>query len=256
MSDPIIMRLQKYLAECGVASRRGAEKLIADGRVKINGRTAVLGDKVIPRSYLVLVAGMPVARQSHKHTYIMLNKPRGYITTMNDENGRKCVTDLVTDVGTRVLPIGRLDKDSEGMLLMTDDGDLIFSLTHPSHQVEKSYTATVRGQVTGAQLEILNGPMELDGYLLNPVEVTVKEKQKDRTILRFVLTEGRNRQIRKMCEQAELEVMRLKRQSIGLLRFNGLPVGKWRHLEEKEVKYLMGLRGPSHRSYLEAEQDD
>lgn len=255
-SDIIILRLQKYLADCGIASRRAAEKLISDGHVKVNGRVAQLGDKVNPRIDKVMLYGKMLQRKKPDYTYIMLNKPRGFITTMNDEQGRKCVSDLVKDVGTRVLPIGRLDKDSEGMLLMTDDGKLIYSLTHPSHVVEKHYTATVKGAVSGATLDELNEPMELDGYQLNPVLVVVKEKQADRTVLRFVLTEGRNRQIRKMCEKVGLTVLRLKRQAIGTLQFNGLPVGKWRHLTERETKYVMALRGPNARRYAEEEEED
>ncbi|MBC8535521.1 pseudouridine synthase [Feifania hominis] len=234
-------RVQKYIASCGVCSRRAAEQLIVERRVRINNQIAVLGDKIVPRKDFVTIDGHEVLPEKKGYTYVMLNKPRGYITTMSDEYDRKCVVELLRDVGARVLPVGRLDKESEGMLLLTDDGQLIYKLTHPSHDIEKRYLVTVRGEVSGAQLETLNSPILLDGRISDSSEIEKLEKRSDRTVLLFVLKEGRNRQIRKMCEQAGLEVMRLKRIAIGPLKLAGLKAGKWRYLENGEINLLKAL---------------
>ena len=168
----------------------------------------------------------------------MLNKPRGYLSSTTDDRGRKCVTDLLDGVDARVYPVGRLDLISEGMILLTDDGELKNRLTHPKHSLPKVYRVKVSGDVTETQYEILTSPLEIDGYMIKPVTVSIGEKDDSGTVLKMTLLEGRNRQIRKMCEQAGLTVKRLSRVSIGNLKLNNLPVGKWRYLDNNEVDYL------------------
>ena len=234
------IRLQKHLSECGVASRRKAEELIAAGRVRVNGRVASIGDKVDPIRDKVTVGSKNVVRVKEKY-YIMLHKPRGYVTTMNDERDRKCVAQLVSDVPARVFPVGRLDKDSEGLLIMTNDGELTNLLTHPKSHVTKVYRVTVRGKVSDEQLVNLQEGVMLDGRKTLSCEVTITELKEDRTILRFGIVQGRNRQIRRMCEQLGLEVMRLKRTEIAGVKLGMLPPGQWRDLNEKEMKHLENI---------------
>ena len=178
-----------------------------------------------------------------KHYYIMLHKPRGYITTMDDEMGRKCVAELVRDVGARVYPVGRLDKDSEGLLLMTNDGEFANHMTHPSKHIPKTYRVTVRPDVTEDMLTAFATGMEIDGRITAPADAHIIEKQDNRVVMEIVLYEGRNRQIRKMCESLGLEVARLKRTSMGSLKLGMLPPGKWRELKEDEVHKLMVSSG-------------
>lgn len=241
MTDDRI-RLQKYLSMCAVASRRKAEELIAQGKVKVNGRVAEIGDKVSPKHDTVTVSGRKIAANK-KHYYIMLHKPRGFITTMDDEMGRKCVAELVKDVGARVYPVGRLDKDSEGLLLMTNDGEFANHMTHPSKHIPKTYRVTVRPDVTEDMLTAFATGMEIDGRITAPADAHVIEKQDNRVVMEIVLYEGRNRQIRKMCEALGLEVARLKRTSMGSLKLGMLPPGKWRELKEDEVHKLMVSSG-------------
>ena len=232
------IRIQKYFSDSGLMSRRAAEAAILAGEVSVNGRTATLGDKIDPERDTVLYQGKPVRARRKDYTYLMLNKPRGYLTTVSDPRGRKCVTDLLSGVHVRVYPVGRLDLLSEGMLLLTDDGDLANKLTHPRHSVPKSYRVKVEGEVSDEQLAILRSPLELDGKPILPVDVTVHHKDETGTVLRMDLYEGRNRQIRRMCEQAGLTVKRLNRVSIGELKLNGLSVGRWRYLDDDEIAYL------------------
>ncbi len=232
------VRLQKYLSECGVASRRKAEDLIAAGKVKVNGKPASIGDKIDPKNDTVVVAGKKV-RKSKKNTYIMLHKPRGFITTLSDEMGRKCVAQLIEDVGTRVYPVGRLDRDSEGLLLLTDDGEFANSLTHPTHHVPKTYRVTVRPTITEEQITALTTGVEIDGRMTMPSEVRVLEKKEGRVVLEIIIYEGRNRQIRKMCDALGLEVARLKRTQIGSVKLGMLKQGDWRNLTDEEVHKLM-----------------
>lgn len=241
MTDDRI-RLQKYLSMCAVASRRKAEELIAQGKVKINGKVASIGDKVSPKHDTVTVSGKKIVANK-KHYYIMLHKPRGFITTMDDEMGRKCVAELVRDVGARVYPVGRLDKDSEGLLLMTNDGEFANHMTHPSKHIPKTYRVTVRPDVTEDMLTAFSTGMEIDGRITAPADAHVIEKQDNRVVMEIVLYEGRNRQIRKMCESLGLEVARLKRTSMGSLKLGMLPPGKWRELKEDEVHKLMVSSG-------------
>ncbi|MBQ7288374.1 MAG: rRNA pseudouridine synthase [Clostridia bacterium] len=234
------IRLQKFLSQNGIASRRKAEEWIADGRVKINGRKATLGDKVDPVRDKVAVAGKRVVHDSKK-MYVMLHKPRGFVTTLNDEQDRKCVAMLVEDAGQRLFPVGRLDRNSEGLLLMTNDGDFANMLTHPSRHVNKVYRVTVREKAEEEQLFRMREGIVLDGRRTLPCEITLLERYEDRTVLRFVITEGRNRQIRRMCEAVGLTVIRLKRTEIAGVKLGMLPQGKWRELNEKEMKHLTNI---------------
>lgn len=236
MAQPI--RLQKYLSECGVTSRRKAEEWIADGKVKVNGHVAHVGDKVNPGKDTVTVFGKKV-QNTAQPVYLLLHKPRGYVTTLSDERGRKCVTDLLGDVPQRVYPIGRLDKDSEGLLLMTNDGAFANLMMHPSHHIPKHYRVTVRPSVTDVQIASMSEGMVIDGRKTAPAKVRVLEKQEGRVVLEIVLYEGRNRQIRKMCEQLELDVARLKRTAMGPVRLGMLPQGQWRELTAEEVEKLI-----------------
>ncbi|MEE1065517.1 MAG: pseudouridine synthase [Acutalibacteraceae bacterium] len=236
MTDDRI-RLQKYLSQCAVASRRKSEELILSGKVKVNGKVAGLGDKINPKKDTVTVSGKKIV-SSKKHYYIMLHKPRGYITTMEDEMGRKCVAELVKDVGARVYPVGRLDRDSEGLLLMTNDGDFANHLTHPSKHVPKTYRVTVRPDVNEDQLFSFNEGIVIDGKRTAPAEAHIIDKSENRVVLEIILHEGRNRQIRRMCEELGLEVARLKRTHIGSIKLGMLPQGKWRNLTEDEVHKL------------------
>ena len=235
MSDE---RLQKILAECGIASRRRAEELIAAGKVKVNGRRAQVGDKADLKRDTVTVEGKRLSAPEKK-LYLMLNKPRGFVTTLRDEQGRKCVADLVTGAGARVFPVGRLDRDSEGLLLLTNDGEFANALTHPSSHVPKVYRVTIRQDVTEEQAARFCAGMLLDGRQTAPAEFHILLKEPTRTVAEVVLYEGRNRQIRRMCESLGLEVIRLRRTSIGGVRLGMLQPGKWRPLEPQEVKLLM-----------------
>lgn len=231
------IRLQKFLSECGVASRRKAEELIASGKVKVNGKPAVIGDKVDPKKDSVTVLGKKVIKNK-KNTYIMLHKPRGFITTLSDEMGRKCVAQLIEDVGTRVYPVGRLDRDSEGLLLLTDDGEFANAMTHPTKHIPKTYRVTIRPSINDDQITALTTGIEIDGRMTMPSEVRVIEKQEGRVVLEIIIYEGRNRQIRKMCEALGLEVARLKRTQIGSVKLGMLKQGDWRNLTEEEVHKL------------------
>ena len=232
------MRLQKYLADCGVASRRKSEELIEQGKVKVNGRVAQIGDKVNPKKDDITVSGKKIIK-SKSYTYIMLHKPRGFITTMNDEMGRRCVAELVKDVGVRVYPVGRLDRESEGLLLMTNDGEFANAMTHPTKHVPKTYRVTVRPSITDEQITALTTGIMIEDRMTAPAEVRVLTKEEGRVVLEIVLYEGRNRQIRKMCEALGLEVARLKRTAVGSVKLGMLPQGKWRELKEDEVHKLM-----------------
>ena len=225
-------RLQKILSAHGVCSRRTAETWLTAGRIAVNGKPANLGDKADPDKDDIRVDGRPL-KGPPKRTYLMLNKPRGYVTTLSDEKGRKTVADLVQGCGARVWPVGRLDLDSEGLLILTDDGELTQRLLHPSHEVEKEYLVWVKGDVSAA-LPVLRGPMALDGVPLHPAEV----REAGPGVLSVVIHEGRNRQVRRMCAAAGLQVTRLRRVREGALRLGSLPPGKWRFLTDAELRGL------------------
>lgn len=229
------LRLQKYFSDCGILSRRAAEAEILAGRVLVNGAVAQLGDKIDPSVDTVTYRGKPVkSRADRAYLYILLNKPRGYVTTSKDERGRRTVTDLTQNAGARVYPVGRLDMDSEGLLLLTDDGEFANRLTHPRHEIPKIYHVTLSPAPSGEQIEALTRPMELDGYTLLPVGVRVLSTD----CLEMTLYEGRNRQIRRMCEAVGLRVTQLRRVAIGELQLGTLPQGTWRHLTQDEIAYL------------------
>ena len=230
-------RIQKILSARGVASRRQAEEMISAGRVTCNGTVCNLGDRADPELDAIFVDGKPIPSPQDL-VYIMLNKPRGYVTTLSDEKGRKNVAQLVESCGVRVYPVGRLDKNSEGILSLTDDGALANRLMHPRHTIGKYYRVKVGGRVTPEQHQALTSPMVIDGYTIRPVQVTIASEDDEGTVLKMTLFEGRNRQIRKMCEQVGLTVRRLSRVAIGKIKLNGLPVGHYRHLTEEEVEYL------------------
>ena len=225
-------RLQKILSTCGVASRRMAERYLEEGRITVNGRPARLGDKADLERDEIRLDGKPL-KEPQRRTYLMLHKPRGYVTTLSDEKGRRTVADLVKGCGARVWPVGRLDLDSEGLLLLTDDGALTQRLLHPSHEVEKEYHVWVEGNVSEA-LPILRGPLELDGVPLHPARVELLGPDR----LAVVIHEGRNRQVRRMCAAAGLKVKRLQRVREGALTLGTLPKGRWRNLSPEEVQML------------------
>lgn len=230
-------RLQKIISASGLMSRRAAEELIAAGKVSINGVTAALGDKAEAGVDQILVDGKALPSAGEK-LYIMLNKPRGYVTTLSDEKGRKNVTELIKELGTRLYPVGRLDMYSEGLLLMTNDGDFANRLMHPSHEIDKCYHTWVKGEDMGWAVELLRCPMEIDGYVTSPAEVDILELKGEEALLAITIHEGRNRQVRKMCEAAGLKVTRLMRVSEGGVELGTLKSGKWRRLTEEELDML------------------
>lgn len=233
-------RLQKILSARGVASRRKAEEWIKAGRVSCNGMVCALGDTADPEVDRITVDGKPLP-EAAEHVYLMLHKPRGYVTTLSDEKGRRNAAQLVADCGVRVYPVGRLDMDSEGLLLFTNDGDFANTLMHPKHEVKKTYHAHVRG-FTMAGLEHLGRPMTLDGYKLRIPDVRLLwEEQDGSALLEITIHEGRNRQVRRMCEIADMRVTRLIRVKEGSLELKDLPLGKWRHLTPDEVRELKRL---------------
>lgn len=232
------IRLQKFIANAGIMSRRAAEEEIRLGKISVNGHPATIGMSVDPKADIVVYRGKRIEYARREHTYIVINKPRGYLSSTSDDRGRKCVTDLLIGVNARVYPVGRLDLISEGILILTDDGELKNRLTHPKHNIPKVYRVKVAEEVSEEKYMILTSPLVIDGYKIRPVEVSIGEHDESGTILRMTLYEGRNRQIRKMCEAAGLTVKRLSRLSIGSIKLDGLPVGKWRYLEQHEVDYL------------------
>ena len=231
-------RLQKIISASGLMSRRAAEELIAAGKVSVNGVTAALGDKAEAGIDRILVDGKALPSAGEK-LYIMLNKPRGYVTTLSDEKGRKNVSELVKELGTRLYPVGRLDMYCEGLLLMTNDGDFANRLMHPSHQVDKCYHTWVKGEDMGWAVELLRCPMEIDGYVTSPAQVDILELKGEEALLGITIHEGRNRQVRKMCEAAGLKVTRLMRVSEGGVKLGTLKSGRWRRLTEEELNMLL-----------------
>ena len=240
------MRLQKYMAECGVASRRKCEEYIAAGRVEVNGMVVTEMGVQVEETDEVLFDGKPI-QPERRQQYIMLNKPQGVVTTLSDPQGRKTVRDLITDIPERIYPVGRLDYDTEGLLLLTNDGELMQNITHPSKEVEKLYVVRVRGQLTEQALGRLESGVTLDdGHRTAPAKVTLLPDdpahmgQKNLTI---AVHEGHNRLVRRMFQAVGTQVVYLRRERIGTLSLGHLKVGTWRHLSEKEVEYLRALGG-------------
>ena len=230
-------RIQKILSERGVCSRRKAEAYIMEGRVTVNGLPANLGDTADPDVDMILLDGNPLP-STQKPVYIMLYKPRGYVTTLSDEKGRKNAADLVADCGVRVYPVGRLDMDSEGLLIFTNDGEFANLLMHPKHEVNKTYLVTVT-DFTAEKLEKLSLPVELDGYLIKkPAVKLVRTLSGNRAVLSVTIHEGRNRQVRRMCDLAGMGVARLTRISEGAVKLGDLKSGTWRYLTDAEVALL------------------
>lgn len=235
------IRIQKVLSDNGILSRRKAEEAIRQKRITVNGHPCTIGQKVNPRKDIIALDGVNIAIKRHKHNvYIMLNKPRGYVTTTSDELGRRCVTDLLEGAPEKVYPVGRLDRNSEGMLLFTNDGDFANAIMHPRGHVTKTYRVTVRSAVTEEQLITLSSGVEIDGRKTAPATVHVLDRQGERSVLQISIQEGRNRQIRHMCEAAQLTVARLKRISIGPLKLGMLQPGQWRELTPGELSAIRG----------------
>lgn len=235
------MRLQKYIALSGVTSRRKAEDLIVQGRVAVNGKVVTeLGTKVDTSSDRVQVDGRFI-KLENKKVYIMLHKPVGYVTTMSDEKGRRIVTDLLEEVSERVYPVGRLDIDTSGLILLTNDGDLANKITHPKHEIIKRYIAVVEGTPNKFELEKFRNGLFIDGKKTARAEVKVAKRYETDSILDIMIHEGRNRQVKKMCEAINHPVKKLKRVEIGEIKIGGLDIGNWRYLNEEELKYLKGL---------------
>lgn len=230
-------RIQKLISASGYASRRAGEELILNGKVKVNGVVAALGDSADPDTDVIEVSGQRLSFVNNK-TYIMLNKPKGYVTSLDDEKGRPCVAELVEDVGKRVYPVGRLDVNSEGLLLFTDDGEFANRLMHPSFEHSKTYRLTVSEPCDEKALAIMRSELLIDGYKIKPANVNVVKRAKNTCLLDVTIHEGRNRQIRKMCECAGLKLLRLQRTEVSGLTLGKLPQGKWRHLTEEEIERL------------------
>ena len=230
-------RLQKIIAARGLCSRRQAEKWIEEGRVRVNGNTARLGDTADVTEDVIEVDGKRLPKAGKK-VYLMLNKPRGYVTTLSDEKGRKNAAQLVENCGVRVYPVGRLDMDSEGLLLFTNDGEFANLLMHPRHEVNKTYRVWVTG-FSEENLELLKEPIELDGYRIRPPKVRTVHVTGEKAVLEVTIHEGRNRQVRRMCQAANMNVARLKRIAEGALRLGELKEGQWRHLRADEVEKLL-----------------
>lgn len=234
------VRLQKYLAEAGIASRRKAEELIVAGKIKVNGETVTeLGTKINPKQDCVEYEGKLIKRQEEK-VYILLNKPIGYVTTAKDQFNRESVLDLVK-VRQRVVPVGRLDMYTSGALLLTNDGDFVYQVTHPKHEIEKTYTVTLKGKIEKEAVEKLKDGVEIDDYKTRPAKVKILkiEEEKNQSRLEITIHEGKNRQVRKMCEAVGYRVLALHRRKIAGIGVKDLPLGKWRYLDTKEVNKIL-----------------
>jgi 23S rRNA pseudouridine2605 synthase len=236
-------RIQKVIADAGFCSRRKAEELISSGRVKLNGHPVKLGDKAAFNDIITIDGEKITVPKKKNFIYIMLNKPRGYVTTMSDELDRRCVTELIEDVGERVYPVGRLDRNSEGLLLFTNDGEFANSIMHPSKHISKTYRVTVRPDISDDQLVKMSEGIVIDGQKTLPANIVVKTKEPGRVVMLITIHEGRNRQIRKMCEAVGLEVARLKRISVGPIKLGMLKPGTWRELSAEELNAIRNAIG-------------
>lgn len=236
------VRLQKFLAECGIASRRKCEELILEGKVKVNGVVVTeLGTKINPEEDIVTFKGEKVALQQEKKVYVLLNKPVGYVTTVSDEKERPTVMELLKDIKEKIVPVGRLDMYTSGLLLLSNDGEFINKVTHPKHETIKTYIVKVRGIPTEKDLEKLRDGVKIEDYITSParVELLLKDKTNDVSRILIEIHEGRNRQVRKMCEAIGLSVISLKREGVAGLTCEGVEKGKWRYLTDEEVRKIM-----------------
>ncbi len=235
------MRLQKFMAKCGVASRRKSEEMINRGLVKINGKIVnELGTKINPEKDIVEVDGNIIKLESNK-VYIALNKPVGYVTTLKDEKDRKVITDLIEGVKERIYPVGRLDIDTTGLLILTNDGDITYKLTHPSNEIYKRYIAVVEGVPNKYELEKFRNGLIIDGKRTARASIKIAKRYEEESILDISIYEGRNRQVKKMCKAINHPVKKLKRISIGEIELGGLDIGNWRYLNKEEIDYLKSL---------------
>ena len=237
-----IVRLQKYIAMCGAASRRGAEELIEKGRVNVNGKTVrEMGVKVEIGADKVELSGEPL-HYNNKNYYIMLNKPAGFVSTVRDQFERPTVIDLIKeDISARIFPVGRLDYETEGLLLLTNDGDFTYRVTHPKFHVDKTYIAVLKGGITIKGLNMLRRGVDIGGFVTSPAEVEILDAEDGKTMVRIVIHEGKNRQVRKMFEAIGAKVDYLKRVKIGRVEIGNLPLGRWRYLTSHEINYLKHL---------------
>ncbi len=241
MENKDLIRIQKYFTDCGILSRRATEAAIEAGAVSVNDAPAFIGQKIDPHSDIVKYKGRIIRPTFKEYSYYMLNKPRGFITSLSDERGRKCVTELLHGVKERVYPVGRLDYNSEGLLLLTNDGEIANRLTHPKNMITKEYIVIVTGEITDQTKEILSSTVYSDGQQLKAKEVEVLNRGDKKSVIRFVMTEGKNREIRRICEAASLNVCRLKRVSIGKLELGRLSMGRYRSLTPEEITYIKTL---------------
>ncbi|HRS22005.1 MAG TPA: pseudouridine synthase [Clostridia bacterium] len=236
-------RLQKVMAEYGVASRRKSEEMIYAGKVKVNGRLVTEPGLKIDKDRDVIEVDGNIIKSPEKKIYILLNKPSGYITSVKDQFGRPTVLDLLKGISSRVFPIGRLDYDTEGLLILSNDGELTYRITHPKHSIDKTYRALVRGEVKGEDIKIFERGMAIEDYITAPAKMEIVRYSKGNSVIDITIHEGRNRQVRKMCSAIGHEVIRLRRIKIGDIGLGGLKTGEWRYLKDSEIRYLKELGG-------------
>ena len=235
------VRLQKFLAEQGIASRRKCEEYILQGKVKVNNEVIkVLGTKINPEKDKIFFNDKEVVPSVNKYIYILLNKPIGYVTTAKDQFGRDTVLDLLKDIKERIVPVGRLDMYTSGALILTNDGEFIYHITHPKHEVTKTYTVTLKGIITEEDVKKLQHGVKIDNYITNPAKVKVLKIDKEKNIsrLEIVIHEGKNREVRKMCEQIDKKVMALHRSKVGTISVKNMKIGTWRYLKKEEINKL------------------
>lgn len=235
------MRLQKYMAKCGVASRRKSENIILEGRVKVNGKTITeLGIKVDPDKDVVILDNK-IIRMEKNNVYIIINKPEGYVTTVSDQFNRPTVIDLIRSIDERIYPVGRLDYDTSGLLILTNDGNLTYKLTHPKHEINKEYIAKIKGIPNNKSLNEFKNGLKIEDYVTSKANIEIIETYKQNSQVKIIIHEGKNRQVRKMCKKIGHPVIKLKRVAIGDLNIDKMKTGEWRFLTAKEVEYLKNL---------------
>lgn len=235
------MRLQKYMAKCGVASRRKSENIILEGRVKVNGKTITeLGIKVDPDKDVVILDNK-IIRMEKNNVYIIINKPEGYVTTVSDQFNRPTVIDLIRSIDERIYPVGRLDYDTSGLLILTNDGNLTYKLTHPKHEINKEYIAKIKGIPNNKSLNEFRNGLKIEDYVTSKANIEIIETYRQNSQVKIIIHEGKNRQVRKMCEKIGHPVIKLKRVAIGDLNIDKMKTGEWRFLTSKEVEYLKNL---------------